>query len=225
MLYFAYAADLWAATVTDWSRDRDGSTLRVVRRGPAVLPNHRLSFPTYNPLWGGGEAAAVPSPGKQVAGLMLELSDAALRAVERRARRGRSDDGHDAPRLSRVLVEPYAGGRPVEAWAYRSAEDPSAAHVPPAEEYVDRIAAAAAGAGLSMLWVMQWMSFKPSRAAAPNPATSASSAASRAGSPSTPADPPLIRPALAAPARRARRAVRTRPAFAAGAAPLLAYAG
>jgi hypothetical protein len=158
MLYFAYAADLWAVDVTNWTRGVDNAVLRIFGKGPAVLPNHRLAFPTYNASWQGGEALAVRAPGKHVAGLLLELSGAALDALDRRA--GRDGSSATPSRPGVVTVLPYRGAA-VRALAYQCADDHDGTHVPPTTQYIDRLAAAAAAAGLSTVWVMQLLSFRP----------------------------------------------------------------
>jgi gamma-glutamylcyclotransferase (GGCT)/AIG2-like uncharacterized protein YtfP len=75
MLYFAYGSNLDPVQM----RDRCPGHQVV---GLAVLQEHRIAFPVFSPDWGGGVAGPVPAHGRQVWGVLYELSDAQMAALD-----------------------------------------------------------------------------------------------------------------------------------------------
>ncbi len=76
VLYFAYGSNL----DDDQMRARCAGA-RVV--GRAVLPNHALAFGGFSHRWGGAVASVVRTKGARVEGLLYELGDVDLRALDR----------------------------------------------------------------------------------------------------------------------------------------------
>ena len=75
MLYFAYGSDL------------DPEEMKVCCPGHAVvglavLHDHRLAFPLYSNHWQGGVAGLVHAHGERVWGVLFELSDTDLQALD-----------------------------------------------------------------------------------------------------------------------------------------------
>ena len=75
MLYFAYASNLDPEIMRELCPDH-----RVV--GLAALPDHRLGFPRYSPEWEGGLASPQLAHGETVWGVVYDVSDADLRALD-----------------------------------------------------------------------------------------------------------------------------------------------
>jgi hypothetical protein len=149
--YFAYGSDLHRDSIADWCRHADRPLPRRDELRPAVLTHHRICFPTHEAFWRGGVADIVPQPGKSVSGALMQISHHGLETLERMAGRSRSQ-------RTLVRVTPYAGGPPVEAITFRIGL-PDLRHVPPSARYLERLTAAAAEIGLSMMWVMHLRSF------------------------------------------------------------------
>lgn len=76
VLYFAYGSNL----DDDQMRVRCAGA-RIV--GRAVLPNHALAFGGFSHRWGGAVASVVRAKGARVEGLLYELGDVDLRALDR----------------------------------------------------------------------------------------------------------------------------------------------
>ena len=75
MLYFAYGSNL----------DLEQMSARVpgvVVVGLASLPDHRLTFPLYSEGWGGGTAGVTHAHGATVWGVLYEVSEAGLAALD-----------------------------------------------------------------------------------------------------------------------------------------------
>jgi len=75
MLYFAYGSNL----DPEQMKSRCPSH-RVV--GLAELKEHRLVFPLFSQRWGGGVASVQPAHGASVWGMLYELTDADLAALD-----------------------------------------------------------------------------------------------------------------------------------------------
>ena len=76
MLYFAYGSNL----DLDQMRARVAD-VRVV--GLGLLRDHRLTFPLYSEHWGGGSAGVAHAHGGTVWGVLYELSEQDLQALDR----------------------------------------------------------------------------------------------------------------------------------------------
>ena len=75
MLYFAYGSNL----DLDQMRERLPD-VRVV--GLALLRDHRLTFPLYSQRWSGGAAGVAHEHGATVWGVLYELSEADIAALD-----------------------------------------------------------------------------------------------------------------------------------------------
>jgi hypothetical protein len=134
MLYFAYASHL---DPDQMRRDCPGH--RVV--GMAALADHRIAFPRYSRDWGGGIAGLATAHGAKVWGVLHELSDADVAALdEHECLRAGCDrhNLHDRELVTVDLVRPDDGSVPrrVRALAYVArASNPS----PPARRYLETL--------------------------------------------------------------------------------------
>jgi cation transport regulator ChaC len=159
MWYFAYGSNLNTAAFTDWCRKHHhrGTPLKCGR--PAVLDNHRLCFPIYSDVWGGGIADIVYDPGKYVAGALFEVTEHELSIIDQKVNR-RLDAGREVGQYKRaeVRVSPLGKGEAVKAVTYTGvhlAKD----HVPPTRLYIDLLTQGAYQIGLSMMWIAYIQSF------------------------------------------------------------------
>ena len=75
MLYFAYGSHLDPDRMREMAPD-----VRVV--GLAALHDHRLTFPLHSERWGGGTAGVTHAHGVTVWGVVYELDDAAVAALD-----------------------------------------------------------------------------------------------------------------------------------------------
>ncbi len=153
MLYFAYGSNL----DPEQMRERCPGH-RVV--GLAVLHDQRMAFPRFSQRWGGGVAGLVPAHGEQVYGVVHDLTETDLAALDRcEGYRGPGDQHNDCDRelLTVEIVRPDDGSVPrrVRACAYiarpSNPQPPSrryleailrgARHHRLPEEYVEKLAA------------------------------------------------------------------------------------
>jgi hypothetical protein len=77
MLYFAYASNLDPEIMRALCPGH-----RVV--GLAALADHRLGFPRFSPEWGGGIAAPQLAHGETVWGMVYDVSDEEIAALDRK---------------------------------------------------------------------------------------------------------------------------------------------
>jgi hypothetical protein len=134
MLYFAFGSNL--------DPDQMGSRCpgaKVV--GLAVLRDHRIGFPLYANSWGCGVASIQLAHGSNVWGVLLELTDedmAALDGYEGYRGPGDQHNVYDREQVTVELVRPDDGSIPrrVRAAAYVARpSNPS----PPSRRYLDTI--------------------------------------------------------------------------------------
>jgi hypothetical protein len=134
MLYFAFGSNL----DPDQMRARCPAH-RVI--GLAVLRDHRLIFPIFSTGWGGGVASLQLSHGKDVWGILYELGDEDLRALDGYEGFRGPGDAHNLYEREPVWVEltrPEDGSVPrrVKAAAYFAhTANPS----PPTRRYMDTV--------------------------------------------------------------------------------------
>ncbi len=165
MWYFAYGSNLNTAAFTDWCRKNHHRVIPLKSGRPAVLDNHRLCFPIYSDIWGGGIADIVYDPGKYVAGALFELSESDLDLIDRKVGRRLEPGSGSGPlrevglyKRTEVTVAPLGKSMPVKAVTYTGvalAKD----HIPPTKHYIDLLTQGAYQMGLSMMWIAYIQSF------------------------------------------------------------------
>ena len=134
VLYFAYGSNLDHEQMC--SRCPES---RVV--GLASLPDHRLTFPLYSDHWGGGAAGVSHAHGSTVWGVLYELSDSDLAALDRyEGWRGPGDHHnlYDRDMVTVELTRPDDGSVPrrVRAYTYLARTlNPT----PPSRRYLDAV--------------------------------------------------------------------------------------
>ena len=134
MLYFAYASNLDPELMKS-----HGPGHQLV--GLAVLRDHRLGFPRFSPEWGGGLAGPQLAHGGEVWGIVYDLTDDDLRALDEKEGFRAAGDQHNACDRETATIEltrPDDGSIPrrMRAWIYLPrASNPS----PPSQRYLDAI--------------------------------------------------------------------------------------
>jgi gamma-glutamylcyclotransferase (GGCT)/AIG2-like uncharacterized protein YtfP len=134
VLYFAYGSNMDAATM-----ERHCSGHRVL--GVAELPDHRLAFTRRSKRTGTGVADILAAPGESVWGVLYELGDSQLAAIDEKEGNGWA---YQRKALTVLLHE---GAAEYEAHAY-AVIAPDEQHVAPSSEYLELIRAAARARGL-----------------------------------------------------------------------------
>jgi gamma-glutamylcyclotransferase len=132
--YFAYGANMAEAVMTAFCPGH-----RVL--GAAELPGHRLAFTRRSIRTGSGVADVVPAAGCGVWGVLYELADGDLDALDRKEGNGWA--------YERVPVGVRLAGQAaaVRALTYRVCE-PEPVEVTPSPEYLDGLIEAARARGL-----------------------------------------------------------------------------
>jgi gamma-glutamylcyclotransferase len=122
VLYFAYGSNLDG----DQMRSRCPSARLV---GRAVLANHALTFGGFSHHWGGAVASVLHVPGARVEGLLYQIDEDDVRALDR-------FEGHPFAyeRVAKVVVDER--GRRRRAALYRQPEDDFEPWPPP-QRYFD----------------------------------------------------------------------------------------
>lgn len=75
MLYFAYGSNMERVLLKRLCPKAKFVTA-------AVLPDHALAFSGNSPMWGGGIATILEKPGRQVEGVVWEISEAERKALD-----------------------------------------------------------------------------------------------------------------------------------------------
>jgi gamma-glutamylcyclotransferase (GGCT)/AIG2-like uncharacterized protein YtfP len=138
-LYFAYGSNMDAALM-----ERHCPGHRVL--GVAELRDHRLAFTRRSKRTGTGVADIVAAPDESVWGVLYELDDEQLAAIDEKEGNGWAY----ARKLLTVLL--HDGGAEHEAHAY-AVIAPDEAHVPPSADYLGLIRAAACARGLPQIYL------------------------------------------------------------------------
>lgn len=143
MLYFAFASNLDPEIMNTLCPGH-----RVV--GLAALPDHRLGFPRFSPEWGGGLAGPQLAHGETVWGIVYDLTDEQLAALDRKdGFKGPGDQHNDCDRDTTTvdLTRPDDGSIPrrIRPWIYiPRTSNPT----PPSQRYLDAILRGARHHGL-----------------------------------------------------------------------------
>src|SRR5262249_47980262 len=134
MLYFAYGSHLDPG---EMQASCPGH--RVV--GVAVLHDHRLAFPLYSNRWEGGVAGLVHAHGEKVWGVLSELTEADLAALDEHEGwkgPGNQHNLYERETVTVELVHPVDGSAPRRVRAatyYPRVSNPS----PPSSRYLETL--------------------------------------------------------------------------------------
>lgn len=132
--YFAYGANMAETVMAELCPGH-----RLL--GIAELRDHRLAFTRRSIRTGTGVADAARAPGQRLWGVLYELSDSELAALDRKEGNGW------AYQRETVTVRPATAHAPAAAVLYRVRE-PEDAEVPPSPEYLELLLGAARSRGL-----------------------------------------------------------------------------
>lgn len=143
MLYFAYGSNL---DPTQMKQRCPGH--KVV--GLAALADHKISFPRTSHTWGGGVASIQLAHGATLWGMVFELTEADLAALdEYEGWQGPADQHnvYDRELMFVELTRPEDGSFPrrLRAWVYVARPSNPA---PPSRRYLDAVLAGARHHGL-----------------------------------------------------------------------------
>ena len=81
---FAYGSNMQRADLQHWLTDRGFARAQIVNAGPATLRGYRLVFDYRSTSRDGGVADVEPDPENVVFGLVLEVDEDGLRALDRK---------------------------------------------------------------------------------------------------------------------------------------------
>ncbi len=170
MLYFAYGSNLNVASVADWCRHYGLRAPNIKNGRPAILDNYRLAFPIFSEYWGGGTADIAYDPGKHVAGVVFDLTEAEMGVLDQKVRRKLDSSAKELGIYKRITIEvrPMGKGPTMPAVTYQGVE-PEGFHIPPTQTYMDLLIQGAYEHGLSMMWVAYLNSFSTQAARPPKP--------------------------------------------------------
>lgn len=170
--YFAYGSNLNNKAVTDWCRAHGFRPPNLKTGVPAVLDNYRLCFPFYNEYWGGGVADIAYDPGKYVSGVVFDLPETDLKALDEKVGRKVDAAGREIGVYKRidVPISPLKGKR-VEGFTYQGVRVEKY-HIPPTKHYMKLLLEGVFSHGMSMMWASYLQSFsvqegRPPRAGTP----------------------------------------------------------
>ena len=159
MYYFAYGSNLNAKSVSDWCKHHGHRAPAMKNGRPAVLDNYRLCFPIYSEYWGGGIGDIVYDPGKYVAGVIFDLTEADMKTMDLKVERRLDDQGRDVGIYKRieVTVAPLKG-QAITAQTYTGV-NVEKYHIPPTQFYMDQLLQGCYAHGISMMWISYLQSF------------------------------------------------------------------
>lgn len=120
VLYFAYGSNMEPAVL-----EKACPGHRIV--GPARLEDHRLAFTRKSRIWQAGVADVVPFNGAEVWGVLVELDEGCLSALDRK-------EGRAIAAYERAILEVTVDGERTAAVTYTVVEK-AATEIPPSQEY------------------------------------------------------------------------------------------
>ncbi|RMG17996.1 MAG: GNAT family N-acetyltransferase [Deltaproteobacteria bacterium] len=111
---FAYGSNMHLADLARWMHAHRFGRPGIHRMQRAALPGHRLAWNYRSPARGAGAANVVPAPGRVVPGLLLEVDERTLAALD-------AKEGHPVrySRGDRPLPVRVEGAAARRAWVYR----------------------------------------------------------------------------------------------------------
>ena len=151
MLYFAYGSNMSRAQMRERCPDHECL-------GTAVLKEHALCFPRHSPIRNCGVAGLAEAPGAEVWGVVYQLHDEDLAALDKR-------EGYDPAkpfhvnRYNRQTVRVLMDGDLVDCLTYFARPEPGE-HVP-SVEYLATILEGAEENGLPADYVARLRFFTP----------------------------------------------------------------
>jgi gamma-glutamylcyclotransferase (GGCT)/AIG2-like uncharacterized protein YtfP len=122
--YFAYGSNISLKQMTHRC-----PSAKTYSKG--VLKEYRIIFPIWSKRWGGGAAGIRPEQGRQVEGVVYELSEEDLKTLDKFEA---VDKGLYYRKEIKVIVE---DGSSLEAWVYITTSQDSS--YPPSKRYLDTI--------------------------------------------------------------------------------------
>jgi hypothetical protein len=170
MWYFAYGSNLNSRAVAEWARHHGHRPPAMKAGKPAVLDNYRLGFSIFSEYWGGGIADIVYDPGKYVAGVLFDLSDAEMAVLDQKVNRKADPSGKEMGTYKRIEVKvaPLGKGEPVKAVTYQGTSG-DRFHIPPTQHYMDQVIQGAYSFGLSIMWISDLQTFGTQTGRKPRP--------------------------------------------------------
>lgn len=170
MWYFAYGSNLNQRAVNEWCRHFGHRPPSLKSARAAVLDNYRLSFPIFSEYWGGGIADIEYDPGKYVAGVLFNLTEAEMKVLDLKVSRRVDASGRELGVYKRIEVKvaPLTRGDPVRAITYQGVSVEKY-HIPPTQHYMDLVVQGAYSMGLSMMWIAYLKSFSTQAGRKPRP--------------------------------------------------------
>lgn len=144
MLYFAYGSNM----------ERVGFKRRCPRGkfvSAAKLRDHDITFTQSSTMWGGGAADLKPTPGRVVEGVLWEVGEQDLKALDQY-------EGVPNDYLRKTVTVERKDGQLCEAFAYLVARP--GGYRPPSKRYIRLLVQGAEEHGLSDEYVMRLEAIK-----------------------------------------------------------------
>jgi gamma-glutamylcyclotransferase (GGCT)/AIG2-like uncharacterized protein YtfP len=133
MFYFAYGANMERF----WFKKRCPGAKFV---SPAKLRDHDITFDRSSTMWGGGTADLKPTPGKVVEGVLWEISEQHLSALDQY-------EGVPKEYIRKTVTVETKDGKSIQAHAYFVAQP--GGYRPPSKKFVRLLVQGAEEHGLS----------------------------------------------------------------------------
>lgn len=170
MWYFAYGSNLNSRAVAEWCRHYGHRPPAMKPGKPAILDNYRLCFPIFSEYWGGGIADIVYDPGKYVAGVLFEMSEAEVGVLDLKVGRKLDGAGKEMGIYKRIEVKvaPLGKGEAVRATTYQGM-NVERYNIPPTQHYMDLVVQGAYSFGLSIMWISYLQTFSTQVGRKPKP--------------------------------------------------------
>src|SRR3712207_9027641 len=105
MWYSAYGSTLTSRAVAGGAPPPVPRPPAMKPGRPAVLDNYRLGFSIFSEYWAGGIADIVYDPGKYVAGVLFDLTEADLETLDRKVNRRADSGGKGIGAYNRIDVQ------------------------------------------------------------------------------------------------------------------------
>ncbi|PTL37088.1 hypothetical protein CLG94_00725 [Candidatus Methylomirabilis limnetica] len=145
MLYFAYGSNMERVQLK-----RLCPTAKFV--ASAVLSDYDLTFSGNSPMWGGGIATIREKPGKQVEGVVWEISEAERKALD-------EYEGYPGLYVRKEIQVRTNSGKALAAFAYIMGNPDR--ETPPSKRYKQLLISGAEEHGLSDVYIDFLESIRP----------------------------------------------------------------